>query len=300
MNFRPPAEEPEINLIPFIDVLLVILIFLMLTTTYSKFTELQVTLPTATPRRCATVRRRSSWPWRPTAAMPSTQPLLVHRRTGAPVAIGADRVAAVQALCRRHPEVDIVVSDDGLQHHRLARQAQVLVFDERGAGNGLCLPAGPLRQPLPATVPESTVVLYSAGIASTALPGFLGRRRLAGVLPLEAWRRRDAPDPRIAHALRGRKLLAVAGIAAPQRFFDMLQSAGLAFEALPLADHHHFSTLPWPDDSDLHVVLTEKDAVKLGGSQTSKAHVWVAPLDFEPDPGFTDAIDRLLPPPPSR
>ena len=228
------------------------------------------------------------------------EPLLVHRRTGAPVAVGADRVAAVQALCRRHPEVDIVVSDDGLQHHRLARQAQVLVFDERGAGNGLCLPAGPLRQPLPATVPESTVVLYSAGIASTALPGFLGRRRLAGVLPLEAWRRRDAPDPRIAHALRGRKLLAVAGIAAPQRFFDMLQSAGLAFEALPLADHHHFSTLPWPDDSDLHVVLTEKDAVKLGGSQTSKAHVWVAPLDFEPAPGFTDAIDRLLPPPPSR
>ena len=234
------------------------------------------------------------------AADVGDEPLLIHRRGTVPVAVGADRVAALQALCRQHPDVDIVLSDDGLQHHRLARAVQVLVFDERGTGNGLCLPAGPLRQPLPATVPPRTVVLYSGGSASTPLPGFAGRRRLAGVLPLEAWRRGDAPDPQIGPALHGRRLMAVAGIGAPERFFAMLRAVGLVFEGVALDDHHRFDTLPWPDDPDLHVVLTEKDAVKLGGSQTSKAHVWVAPLDFETDPGFTEALDRLLPPPPSR
>jgi tetraacyldisaccharide 4'-kinase len=235
------------------------------------------------------------------AAEVGDEPLLIHRRGGAPVAVGADRVAAVQALCRQHPKVNIVLSDDGLQHHRMARDVQVMVFDERGAGNGLCLPAGPLRQPLPATVPPRTVVLYSGGTASTPLPGFAGRRRLAGVLPLEAWRRGDAPDPQIGEALRGRRLMAVAGIGVPERFFAMLRAAGLAVDGLALEDHHRFDALPWPDDPDLHVVLTEKDAVKLvGGSQTSKAHVWVAPLDFVPDPGFAEAIDRLLPATPSR
>lgn len=228
------------------------------------------------------------------------EPLLIHRRGDVPVAVGRDRVGAVQALCRQHPQVDIVVSDDGLQHHRLARDVQVLVFDDRGVGNGLCLPAGPLRQPLPATLPRGSVVLYSAGQASTPLPGHMGTRRLAGVLPLDAWRRGEAPDPDIAGALRGRKVLAAAGIATPDRFFAMLRAAGIEATTLALADHHAFDTLPWPDDEQLDVVLTEKDAIKLGGSQTSKARVWVAPLDFTTEPGFTEAIDRLLPPPPSR
>lgn len=228
------------------------------------------------------------------------EPMLIQRRGGVPVAVGRDRVGAVQALRRQHPEVDIVVADDGLQHHRLARDVQVLVFDDRGVGNGLGLPAGPLRQPLPATLPRASVVLYSAGRASTPLPGHVGTRRLAGVLPLEAWRRGDAPDPDIAGALRGRRVLAVAGIATPDRFFAMLRAAGVDAAVMALPDHHRFDTLPWPDDEDLQVVLTEKDAVKLGGSQTSKARVWVAPLDFTPEPGFAEAVDRLLPPPPSR
>jgi len=77
------------------------------------------------------------------------EPLLLARRSGVPVAVGRDRVAAARTLMQAHPEVDVIVADDGLQHRALPRRAELLVFDERGAGNGLLLPAGPLREPLP-------------------------------------------------------------------------------------------------------------------------------------------------------
>src|SRR5512138_1568502 len=82
------------------------------------------------------------------------EPLLVHLRTRAPVAVAARRIDAARALCDAHPHVDVLIADDGLQHHALARDAQLIVFDERGVGNGLLLPAGPLREPLPEHVPE--------------------------------------------------------------------------------------------------------------------------------------------------
>ncbi len=83
------------------------------------------------------------------AAASGDEPLLLKRRTGAPVMVGSDRVAAGRALLERHPHVDVIVADDGLQHLRLARDVEVWVFDERGAGNGWLLPSGPLREPLP-------------------------------------------------------------------------------------------------------------------------------------------------------
>jgi tetraacyldisaccharide 4'-kinase len=142
------------------------------------------------------------------------EPLLICLRTGAPVVVGADRAAAARALCAGHPDVDIIVADDGLQHHRLHHDMAVLVFDERGAGNGLCLPAGPLRQRLPAQVPAHSLVLYNALAASTRLPGFTGQRRLVGVLPLEAWwAGQDVPVDGGWTALQGRPLLAAAGLA---------------------------------------------------------------------------------------
>ena len=75
------------------------------------------------------------------------EPLLLRRRSGCPVVVGADRVAAAQALRAAHPTLSVIVSDDGLQHRRLARSVEIIVFDERGVGNGRCLPAGPLREP---------------------------------------------------------------------------------------------------------------------------------------------------------
>jgi len=227
------------------------------------------------------------------------EPLLIRLRSRAPVWVGRDRPAAVCALCHAHPEVDIVVSDDGLQHLPLPRVATVIVFDERGAGNGWLLPAGPLRSPLTEKPPPGSVVLYNAAAPSTAWPGHLARRRLAGVVELGAWWRGEPATPEAWAALRGRPVWAAAGLARPQRFFSMLREQGIDVRPLPLPDHHGFDTLPWPADAP-DVVLTEKDAVKLPVARAGNSRVWVAALDFQPDAGFDTALAALLPPPPAR
>lgn len=229
------------------------------------------------------------------AAAVGDEPLLIRRRSGVPVWVGRDRVAAAQALCAAHPEVDLIVADDGLQHHRLARDAECVVFDERGAGNGLLLPAGPLREPMPRVLPARRTVLYTGGAASTRLPGALAQRRLAQAWPLAAWSRGGSGDAAAAvplQALRGRPLVAAAGIAAPQKFFAMLDAAGLRFQALPLPDHHDHATLPWPADAE--VVTTEKDAVKLDPARPGMARVWVLPLDLALPAEAVDALHRRL------
>jgi tetraacyldisaccharide 4'-kinase len=231
------------------------------------------------------------------------EPLLIHLRTGVPVVVGADRAAAAQALCAAHPSVDILVADDGLQHHRLHHDLALLVFDERGAGNGLLLPAGPLREPLPYRLQPHQAVLYNAGAPSTDLPGCTGRRRLAGVQPLADWWA-GAPLPGDGGwavlrtvAGSGTPLLAAAGLARPEPFFRMLEAQGQTIDRLPLADHDALDPLPWPAGAS--VVITEKDAVKLPPRRAGTpglTGVWVAQLDFQPEPAFADALRRLCAP----
>ncbi len=233
------------------------------------------------------------------AAHVGDEPLLIHRRTQRPVWVGRDRVAAVRALRHANPEVDVIVSDDGLQHHRLPRQVEIVVFDERGIGNGRLLPAGPLREPLPPAWPAGRLVLYNAPAASTALPGTLAQRKPGHVLPLASWQAGDASGALPIEALRGRRLLAVAGIASPERFFGMLQAAGLSFERLPLPDHHPYATLPWPAGTP-EVVLTEKDAVKIDPARLGTAKAWVVGLDFRLPADFVSEVLRRLGPAPAR
>jgi len=225
------------------------------------------------------------------------EPLLLQRRTGVPVAVGADRVGAGHALLRAHPGVDIIVSDDGLQHLALDRDVEVLVFDERGAGNGRLLPAGPLRERLPGALGARQIALYNAEAATTPLPGYLARRSLAGVTPLDTWWTGAAPSRLALESLRGRELVAVAGLARPERFFAMLRSEGLSIVERPLDDHADLAVLPW-SAATADVVLTEKDAIKLAPTRQLGTRVWVARLDFVPEPGFGSALLALLPPPP--
>ena len=231
------------------------------------------------------------------AADAGDEPLLLRLRGSVPVCVGQDRVAAARALRTRHPQVDIVVCDDGLQHLRLARDVQVLVFDERGAGNGWLLPAGPLREPLPREVPSRSVVLYNAARPSTPLPGHLARRTLAGVVSLADWWRGAPPRTLTLRDLAGRPLLAAAGVARPQRFFAMLREAGLTIVEHPLPDHHDFLRLDWPAGTT-DVILTEKDAVKLRPERAGGFRLWVAALDFGFDADFERALLALLPPRP--
>jgi tetraacyldisaccharide 4'-kinase len=228
------------------------------------------------------------------ASLVGDEPLLIHLRAGVPVAVGRDRVAAARALLAAHPTIQLLVSDDGLQHWRLPRALSVLVFDERGIGNGRLLPAGPLREAPAWRDDAARLVVYNAPAASTPLAGHVAQRRLAGALSLADWWAGRTPDPNALQALRGgQSLLAAAGLARPQRFFDMLMSLGIPFTPLPLPDHHGFTTLPWPDTC-AGVVVTEKDAVKLDPKRVGGVPVWVVALDFQFDPVFGTALDAHL------
>jgi tetraacyldisaccharide 4'-kinase len=234
-----------------------------------------------------------------TAAQVGDEPLLLRRRCRGPVWVGADRSAAARALCAAHPEVDVLVSDDGLQHRRLARQAELLVFDDRGIGNGLLLPAGPLREPLPAQLQAHQRLLYTGARASTALPGALADRRLVQAWPLAAWHAGDAKPALPLTSLQGRRLRAAAGLGDPEKFFAMLDGAGLDIERLPLPDHFDYRALPWTADGG-ETVTTEKDATKLDPARAGMGTVWVLPLDFRLPRGLVDELLALLfpnPPP---
>lgn len=229
------------------------------------------------------------------AAEVGDEPLLMHLRSGAPVWVGRDRVAAARALCEAHPEVDLLLSDDGLQHRRLPRAAELVLFDDRGAGNGHLLPAGPLREPLPAQWPAHTLALFNAARPPVALPGHLARRRLAGATLLEDWWQGAAPRLERLHALRGRTVPAAAGMAHPQRFFDMLRAEGLQVQGQPLPDHHDFAALPW-DPRTADVLVTEKDAVKLRPGRAGSTRVWVVTLDFDLPDELVGRLASLLRP----
>jgi tetraacyldisaccharide 4'-kinase len=242
-------------------------------------------------------------PWTPpmTAQDVGDEPLLIALKTGVPVFVGRDRVAAAQALLKAHPGVDVLVADDGLQHHRLARDAQVIVVDERGLGNGLHLPAGPLREK-PLAMPARSCLLYNAAKPSTSWPGHMAQRSLPGLLRLDAWWRGERATPLALHALRDKPVAAAAGIASPERFFAMLEAMGLSFVRWPLPDHFDWRRPP-PLGQDQQLVITEKDAVKLhrwlaadpASGHAMAQRVWVAPLDFRIPEALVDEMQALLP-----
>lgn len=229
------------------------------------------------------------------AAEVGDEPLLIARRTGAPVWIGRRRPAAVLDLCAAHPEVDVVISDDGLQHHALHRDAQWIVFDERGVGNGRPLPAGPLREPLPSRLPPGSQVLYTCDHPSTALDGPCTSRRLAGLVPLKDWWTGAPARLDALQALRGQQVYAAAGIGHPERFFAMLEACGLQVTGLALPDHAALEPRPWPAQAQC-VIVTEKDAVKLPPDAPDAAIVQVATLDLRlPETLLGPLCQRLEP-----
>jgi len=158
-----------------------------------------------------------------TALQVGDEPLLIWRRCQVPLMIGRDRAASGQALLAAYPEINMLVCDDGLQHLRLRRDIEIVVFDERGAGNGWLLPAGPLREPIDAPPPPELrakpIVIYNAPQASTGLPGHLSVRHTLPLCPLPDWWLGQAASQSLAPAdTQAASTWALAGIAHPQRF----------------------------------------------------------------------------------
>jgi len=216
------------------------------------------------------------------------EPLLIFQRGACPVVVGRDRAQAGRALLAAHPEVDILVTDDGLQHYALQRDVEIVLFDGRGAGNGWLLPAGPLREP-PARRRDVTVInapqLAPELVAQVAPRGGLVAQMLLAGDVAEQLVERSARQPLASLAASGQRIVAAAGIGNPQRFFSMLRASGLQFAELPLPDHHDFLDQPFAAlDTDV-ILITEKDAVKCAQIEYLKddPRLWVVPVSARID-----------------
>lgn len=216
---------------------------------------------------------------------------LVREATGVPVFVALQRHQAAAALLAQYPRTQLIISDDGLQHHALHRDLEICVFDSRGVGNGLLLPAGPLREPWPRHARHRPVdfLLHTGDIAAPD-GAYHAPRRLS---PFALTREGE----RIALAeLATKPLLAVAGIAHPENFFAMLREEGIALaHTVALPDHYDFSSWKRPFGDGLQLICTEKDAVKLWPQHQDALAV---PLILTPPPAFLSdldqAVDRLL------
>lgn len=228
------------------------------------------------------------------------EPALIRLRTHVPVFVAPRRVDAARAMLAAHPDVNLILCDDGLQHLALGRDVSIAVFDERGVGNGWLLPAGLLREPWPPAKPHAfapDLILLQrreespvAALPPSTVPAFEALRQLAG----------HAVGPQGQHVALGdlaqTPLIAVAGIARPQAFFDMLRHRGLRIaREVPLADHAA------PSDyaavglrTGDTVICTEKDAVKLFSALPGGVVAWAVPLELTPEPAFWKGFDTLL------
>jgi len=197
------------------------------------------------------------------------EPALIARRLGVPVAVAPDRVAAARLLLDAG-EVNILVTDDGLQHYRLARDIEVCVVDGgRGLGNGALLPGGPLREP-PARLREVDLVVINGG--GWRCPGINAidmRLHTADAIPL------GGGESKPLAAFAGSRVHAIAGIGNPQRFFASLRAAGIEVIAHPFPDHHRYSAIDLAFDGALPLLMTEKDAVKC--AELARPDQWLVP-----------------------
>ena len=194
--------------------------------------------------------------------------VLLARRTGGPVAAGPNRIAAARILVRRS-KCDVILSDDGLQHLRLARDVEVVVVDGvRRHGNGRCLPAGPLREPLGRLASVDLVVTNG-----DARQGELEMQ----LVPGDAVSLVDSGRTRPLESFRGKPVHAVCAIGHAERFFRTLESHGLTIVRHSFPDHHPFSEteIGFPDEAP--VLMTEKDAVKC--ERFADARHWFVPVE---------------------
>lgn len=220
------------------------------------------------------------------------EPVLIATRTGCPVFAGPDRVAAARALLAE-ADVDVVLSDDGLQHYRLGRDFEIAVVDgRRGVGNGWCLPAGPLREPATRLDAVDAVVVNVSSSDDARALGFAWPNAISMRLAVgRVYRVVDGKEAALDD-FAGGPVHAVAGIGHPERFFRTLEQAGLTVLRYPLADHARIAAHDLPRGGP--VLVTEKDAVKL--RDIGRDDVWAVAVDalVDDEAALLDEIEAAL------
>ncbi len=214
------------------------------------------------------------------------EPVMLARATGVPVCVCIDRVAAVRWLAEHG--VDVVISDDGLQHYRMRRTAEFIVVDgERGFGNGRLLPAGPLRESARRARKAAALLVNGGdghidGKRFELIPG-----RLTSL---------DGAEEKELESLVGKRVWAVAGIGNPERFFAQLERSGLEVDRVAIPDHGSCDLQALVSEKAQPILMTEKDAVKYRSGEV--ADVWYLPVtvQFEPADAVTlvDLVRRTV------
>lgn len=222
------------------------------------------------------------------------EPTLIHHATGAPVFVAKSRYAGAVELLSKYPDTQIIVCDDGLQHYGIFRDIEVCVFDDRGLGNGWLLPAGPLREHWPRAAlsavgqsNERLMVLHTGQQAKFA--GYRAQRKLG-----KQCRLRDGQTTSIDEFLSTvrKPILAVAGIAQPERFFEMVREMGIPIaKTMAMPDHSDFQQISPKDLAPYQLICTEKDAFKLWDIVPD---VVAIPLEQKSEPEFFQRLDAHI------
>lgn len=215
--------------------------------------------------------------------------VVLARRLACPVWVGAERAAAGQALLSAHEDCNVVLSDDGLQHYALARDVEIAVIDgERGFGNGMLLPAGPLREPVGRLHTLDAVVINGPALFARELlphdvPAF--DMELAGKDFYDVLNPATRAGP---ERFAQQDIHAVAAIGNPQRFFSRLRELGLSFTAHPFPDHHAFTPADFEFAGNATVIMTEKDAVKC--ERFCSENYWALAADPAAEPALAELV----------
>jgi tetraacyldisaccharide 4'-kinase len=210
--------------------------------------------------------------------------VLLARRTACPIHVGPNRPAAVAALLDGG-QVDLVLSDDGLQHYSLGRDLEIVVVDgQRRFGNGWLLPAGPLREPVSRLQAVDLVVVNGGAPRPGELAMQLGEPKVYAL--------KDSSRLEPLARFSGRAVHAVAGIGNPWRFFELLRAHGVKAIAHSFPDHHAYHAADLQFADDFPILMTEKDAVKCG--RFASPRHWAVRVEAQPDAGFRAQLEQRL------
>ena len=225
------------------------------------------------------------------------EPLLIKKSTLMPTFVCTKRIEAANALLEKYPEVDVLISDDGLQHYELGRDVELAVVGARGLGNGWVLPAGPLRES-PKRLDEVDAIVLNAteDIITSSTPRYAATSGFKDAVNYATGERISIDTLARMQHKKELKAEAMAGIAVPERFFSMLRAHDLDISPIALPDHYDFDKNPFADSKADIILITEKDAVKCRKHPEIKQdeRIFVVPLETHLDKFLVEFIERKL------
>ena len=212
------------------------------------------------------------------------EPLLLKKKLDIPVFIGKDKASVAKLLIDQYPNVQILLSDDGLQHYKLKRDLEICIIDgERGLGNKRLLPSGPLREPVSRLSQCDLIILNGKNsnfeydyLMSYKNPNYLKNRQNKKIK---------------LHALKGKKVFIMSAIGNPYRLIKFFKSLSLNFKYKFFDDHYFFKQDDFNGLEKKMIVMTEKDIIKC--QNINHDNIWYLPLSVEIEAGFMNEISNL-------